>query len=774
MLVLLVVAGALAGATLLLHIAGQRRDASAPEANQQAARLSEQAELLDLAHDAIMVWDLHSGEIRFWNQGAEELYGWNKAEVLGRMPQMILRTQFPLRLGQINAELVSTSRWEGELIDTRRDGSTVVVASRWALQVDALGKPRAVLAINTDISSRKQAEAALRQSEARKGAILEAALDGIISMDSDGHITEFNPAAETMFGRRREDVLGLDMADIIIPQRLREMHRAGLRRLATTGRPQVLNRRLELAALRRDGTEFPVELAIVRSEWAGEYGFTGYLRDITERKHTEGALLESQERYRRQYKGIPIPTYSWRRVGDDFVMEDCNDVATTSSGNVSMWMGKRATACLPKQSVDLFRECVAQQRSIPPHEVTRPHRATGEEQTISVSYVFVPPETVMVHLEDVTEARHAEQRQEAFAQSEKLRALGQMASGIAHDLNQSLMLISSYGDLARTALDQDPLNLEELRDLLTTATQAALDGGETVKRLLMFTRNSGERGREPVNLARVLEEAAHLTAPRWRDGPQVEGRPISLHVEADGQPTIEGSAARIREVMTNLIFNAVDALPTGGAITLRVMAEDDLAVVEVSDSGVGMSAEVQARVFEPFFTTKGDSGTGLGLAMVFGIVKQHDGEISVHSTPGAGTMLRMTFPLVQARFQPDSLPMVLELKPAHRPERALRVLAVDDEPAMTKAVSRMLRPAGHTVRMAASAEEALVMLADEAFDVVVSDMGMGAGMNGWELASVVKRDWPEVRFLLATGWEPGSIRLKRAPRAWRACWPSRT
>ena len=275
----------------------------------------------------------------------------------------------------------------------------------------------------------------------------------------------------------------------------------------------------------------------------------------------------------------------------------------------------------------------------------RTHRA---ERDLALSYVFVPPQTVMVHTEDITEAKQAEQQREAMAQSEKLRALGQMATGIAHDLNQSLMLVASYSDLARQALVQDPPNLAELEDLLTTTTQAALDGGETVKRLLLFTRAAPEQDSQPVDLSSVVRDAAQLTAPRWRDAAQAEGRPISLHIEADGHPTIQGSPAQLRELMTNLIFNAVDALPTGGTIRLRVVAEDGQGIVEVADSGVGMSAEVQARVFEPFFTTKGEGGTGLGLAMVFGIVEQHGGHIEVRSAPGDGTTFRITFPLVDA------------------------------------------------------------------------------------------------------------------------------
>jgi CheY-like chemotaxis protein len=263
-----------------------------------------------------------------------------------------------------------------------------------------------------------------------------------------------------------------------------------------------------------------------------------------------------------------------------------------------------------------------------------------------------------------------------------------------------------------------------------------------------------------VDLNSVVRETAQLTAPRWRDAAQAGGRPISLHIEAAHHPTIEGSPARLRELLTNLIFNAVDALPNGGTIHLRVASEGGLGIVEVTDSGVGMSADVQARVFEPFFTTKGDGGTGLGLAMVFGIVEQHGGTIDVRSAPGDGSTFRMSFPLVNESTEAEPAVAAVQLAPA----RPLRILTVDDEPMMTKAVVRMLKPSGHLVSVAASGEEALKRLTEEPFDVVVSDMGMGAGMNGWELADEVKRRWPGVRFMLATGWgaaiDPGEARAK--------------
>jgi CheY-like chemotaxis protein len=466
---------------------------------------------------------------------------------------------------------------------------------------------------------------------------------------------------------------------------------------------------------------------------------------------TERALRASEERFRKQYKGFPLPTYSWLHVDDDFVLQDFNDAAEAITDvGVRNSLGIRASELYPSQSETLIdlHACMSEQRTLK-REIRYRYRTTGAERELAVTYVFVPPLTVMAHVEDITDAKRAEQQREAMAHSEKLRALGQMASGIAHDLNQSLMLVASYTDLASQALAQDPLDLAEIRDLLTTTSQAAMDGGETVNWLLLFTRTAPEHKAQAVDLGDVLRDAARLTAPRWRDAAQAEGRPINLRIEAAGNPTVLGSRAQLRELMTNLIFNAVDALPTGGVIHLKVVAEGGQGIIEIADSGVGMSVEVQKRVFEPFFTTKGEAGTGLGLAMVFRIVEQHGGRIEVRSVPGDGTTFSITLPLVKMSAEVELAPKPV---PQMEPPRAMRILMVDDEPMMTKAVARMLKPSGHVVSVAASGEEALEKLAEQTFDVVVSDVGMGIGMNGWELAEEVKCRWPGVRFLLATGW----------------------
>jgi CheY-like chemotaxis protein len=352
---------------------------------------------------------------------------------------------------------------------------------------------------------------------------------------------------------------------------------------------------------------------------------------------------------------------------------------------------------------------------------------------------------IAINFRDVTERKELERQRALVARGEKMRAIGQMAGGIAHDLNQSLALIAGYGEIAGRAVAGDEHDTAMLREALDTMSSAAMNGGETVKRLLTFARTNPDGAPEPVHVAAVLREVAQLTAPHWRDAAQAEGRAISLHVESDGDAVVEGWAPSLREALTNLVLNAVDALPSGGTIRLAARHAGDRVVVEVVDSGVGMPPAVRERIFEPFFTTKGERGTGLGLAMVFGIVERHGGTVAVESAPGRGTAFQLAFPA--------AAPSVTAAAPVEAaPVTTLRILAVDDEPRLSRMVALMLGQAGHRVATAASGEEALERLEREPFDLVISDLGMGEGMTGWELADAVRRRWPRVRVALATGW----------------------
>jgi CheY-like chemotaxis protein len=276
-------------------------------------------------------------------------------------------------------------------------------------------------------------------------------------------------------------------------------------------------------------------------------------------------------------------------------------------------------------------------------------------------------------------------------------------------------------------------------------TQAAMDGGETVRRLLAFARPQQRRESARVDIGDLLREVEKLTAPRWRDAAQARGRPIGLRTEAEDGAVVLGDPSSLREALTNLVFNAIDAMPDGGDIRLAARRRDQRVEIQVADSGVGMSDAVKARIFDPFFTTKGERGSGLGLSMVFGIVRRHGGDIVVESAQGRGTTFRVSLP---AGGEPRAdAPVVAE-----RAIVARRILVVDDELRLATMAAKLLSLDGHATVVATSGEEALDHLARESIDLVLTDLGLGEGMNGWDVADRVRHRWPGLPVILLTGW----------------------
>lgn len=472
------------------------------------------------------------------------------------------------------------------------------------------------------------------------------------------------------------------------------------------------------------------------------------------RKRAEWALRESDDRLRMALEAAGMATWDWDLIDDTITW---SNGAAGLFGDESMVTDRSPDGFLGRIHPDdrLVVEAAIADAVRNSAELRIEYRIVRPDGTVrwleSTGRVLRDPAGRAVRLlathMDLTERKNAENQRQSFAQAEKLRALGQMASGVAHDLNQSLGLIAGYGELADRALAHTPIDTEVLHEALPIIAKAALDGGQTVRQLLTFARTTPDGQPELVQLSSLVREVAQLTAPHWRDATQAAGRPISLHVETDGDTGVAGWPASLREALTNLVFNSVDALPSGGTIRLSARRVGDQVKLEVADSGVGVSPEIQERIFEPFFTTKGERGTGLGLAQVFGVVQQHGGTIQVDSAPGTGTTFRIAFPAAS----PQGLQRADRCESLHSREH-LRILAVDDEPLMGKMIARVLRPAGHQVVTATSGEEALDRLRSDKFDVLISDIGMGPGMNGWDLVERVRRLWPDLRVVVATGW----------------------
>jgi PAS domain S-box-containing protein len=345
-------------------------------------------------------------------------------------------------------------------------------------------------------------------------------------------------------------------------------------------------------------------------------------------------------------------------------------------------------------------------------------------------------------LEETLAQLKATQRQ--VLQQERLRAMGQMASGIAHDFNNSLSPIVGLADLLMRRPDLPADTAQTYVRLINTAAQ---DASAVVRRLRELYRDHGESATDAaVDLPRCIEEAVALTQPRWKSEALGHGVAIQVETDAAGDvPVILGDPAAIREMLTNLIFNAVDAMPQGGTITVRARAEGSEVWLRVSDTGTGMSEDVRQRCLEPFFSTKGQHGTGLGLSLVHATVQRHRGSLAVQSEPGRGSTFAIRLP-VHAR----PVPVPLDSAPATA-SRPLRILVVEDDPIVRLSVTEQLRSESHTVETASNGLEGLEKFTSGRFDVVVTDRAMPE-MGGDQLAATIERLAPETPVVMLTGF----------------------
>lgn len=349
------------------------------------------------------------------------------------------------------------------------------------------------------------------------------------------------------------------------------------------------------------------------------------------------------------------------------------------------------------------------------------------------------------------------QTQQAVMQQDRLRALGQMASGIAHDINNALSPVLGF---AQMMLEFEPNMSATAKKKLNYIKMAAEDIAHIVARLREFYRRREDR--EPLHLIqlnRLAQQVLDLTRPRWRDMPQNNGIVVEAQMElAPDLPEVLGIESELREALTNLILNAADAMPAGGKLTICTRSADfgstrDLrpgwVTLEVSDTGIGMDEETRRRCLEPFFSTKGKRGTGMGLAMVYGVMERHEGKIEVQSEPGKGTTVRLSLPLGRAQLteggQESEAP----------PPRPMHILCIDDEPLLRDLVKDLLESDGHTVHVADGGQTGIAAFRaakqDRAFDAIITDLGMPF-VDGRQVARILKSESPATPVILLTGW----------------------
>jgi two-component system, cell cycle sensor histidine kinase and response regulator CckA len=334
----------------------------------------------------------------------------------------------------------------------------------------------------------------------------------------------------------------------------------------------------------------------------------------------------------------------------------------------------------------------------------------------------------------------------------RMETLGRMTMGIAHDFNNLLSGIIGHAELMQSALGRD-LDVEVLQEHVSTIRLAAKDSGDRIKTLQTYIRKEQKAAFIPLDLPSIIQDCVVLTRPYWYNEPRRQGIAITVDQDLGRVPSIMGSAAELRDVLVNLILNAVQAMPGGGVLKIRSWHSEERVVISVADTGVGMSPAVRARIFEPMYTTKGEGGNGMGLAVTSGVVQEHGGTIDVDSSLGVGTCFTLRFPvgLDQAvRTEESGTGSKAEPADLPRASNGVRVLVVDDEPMVRSVLRKLLALRGHTVIEADSGAEALSILQNEQFDVIVTDQGMPE-MNGREFARRTRALLPDIPIVLLTG-----------------------
>jgi len=352
--------------------------------------------------------------------------------------------------------------------------------------------------------------------------------------------------------------------------------------------------------------------------------------------------------------------------------------------------------------------------------------------------------------------------QQVVVQQERLRALGQMASGVAHDVNNALSPVIAYSELLLITLPDLP---PASRHYLQIINQAGGDIAKIVARTREFYRRRSDKEQlTGVNLNQTIEEVIELTRPRWRDLPQRDGISIQIQRELEPElPLLLSDPSEFREALINLVFNAVDALPQGGSITFvtrsfnRPASEQNgdperQLQVEVRDNGIGMDEKTRQRCLEPFFSTKAQrGGTGLGLAMVYGMTQRHDGSVEIDSTPGTGTCIRLTFPI--RRKTPPTGRGAL---PQAKQKRSLNILCIDDDEKVRQLLNDCLTHFQHRVMVAAGGKDGVelfraAMREKQPYEVVITDLGM-PDIDGHHVARTIKAESPNTLIIMMTGW----------------------
>jgi PAS domain S-box-containing protein len=652
----------------------------------------------------------------------------------------------------------------------------------------------------------KAAEAALLQSQERNRAIVDTALDGVITIDSTGIVTDWNAQATAIFGWSREEALGRALSETIIPERDRQAHEQGIREFLRTGAGAILNRRIEIVAQHRDGRELPVELAVSPAKIGDAYIFSAFIRDITDRRRAERRLASQYAVTRVLSEATTLEETvpkiiqaigeslewdlgvfwrvdkatgmlrcldQWKAPSvqaDPFTLDTWQRLFTRGEGLPGRIWASGKSAWVTDVTVDGNFPRGAQARQVGFHGAFGwPIRVGSEIEGVIEFFsrqVRQPDDELLKMVEDIglkigqfgERARTEGVLRETEAQlrqAQKMEAVGRLAGGMAHDFNNLLTVIRGYSELLLGRLG----TTDDMRKDMEEVKKAADRASGLTRQLLAFSRRQ-------FIAAKVLDLNALVANMDGMLRRLIGEDLVDLNAELDASTgAIKADPGQVEQVIMNLVVNARDAMPKGGRLTIETtnvtigneasldavgVAPGSYVMLAVRDNGHGMDAETRSHLFEPFFTTKEKGkGTGLGLSTVYGIVKQSGGSIIVESAPDRGTTFRIYFPRVEQEV-PGPTGAVEAIDPARGRET---ILLVEDEPAVRGLVHETLRLHGYRVLEARHGIEALLTSAKyaEPIHLLLTDVVMPQ-MSGPEVAEKILTVRPGIKVLYMSGY----------------------
>ena len=754
------------------------RDITEAKHSQEALRSTRDYldNIIESSLDSIVVSD-GTGHITRVNKSLLTMLGYQEEELVGKISMVLSPTKeglYQCTTGEVvpidknffkeSWSMLRRLQEEGkisswELYFIRKDTTVIPVEQNIVYLYNKSGKVTGTVSIIRDITERKKAINQLKEARDSLVKVIEASIDGIIIMDAVGTILSVNTAVEKITGIKKADIIGTHISQFspLDEQRKKEIRAILMEEFFEKGYACF-----EYTWHKEDGSAVEMEQIsnLVKDEQGNSIAAISIIRDVTQRKLAEKEIKRTRDFLENILEGSRDGIIITDEKG--YILFTNSAVEQISGFKKEAAMGMHAsTLTVPdedmrKTALEKTKELF--ERGFTTYETlhkSKEGRVIHVECTTTLikdeKEAFIAAVSI---LRDITERNEMEHK---LIQSEKLKSLGELAGGVAHDFNNVLAAIFGRAQLLKLHIDtprgttERRKSVSDLKKSLEVIEKAALDGAETVRRIQDFARTRGNDDYlSLININEAIDYAIEFTKVRWKNEAEAKGVTYHIKKELSSLPPLKGSAAELREVVTNLINNALDAMPQGGQITIKTFKDNHHLSVKISDTGSGIPASIQDRIFDPFFTTKGVQATGLGLSVSYGIITRHRGMITVDSVEGRGATFTIQFPLTEH---------IRNKKHHHKkvtppsPERQkVRILIIEDEKEVREVLHDILSHAGYEVETAPQGNEGVELFKQKHFDAVFTDLGM-PGMSGWQVAEEIKKINNKTFVALITGWE---------------------